>query len=483
MGYMMPTPSNLASETPSIPDIVDRLRKRSKRSYAEVCERIAAHMGIMEYSLSTFNNKFRPKGASSHYETIEMVGLIKGFVDGLSESQRCRADEAFELFDLAHIAITDFEQLKRLFPSQEYAAAWTHYTPTSTGETPTAPADDPDFLKPYYPQIFIGRDKDVIKIKTRLGVETSQPRQPITVIRGWPGVGKTTLVNRLAHDEALIRQFSDGVLWTSLGKDANIFGALKSWLNQLDMFNSGQDNSIDDLVNRLRVALRGKNVLLIVDDLWTKENGEIFKRIVTEKNTLMMTTRFTAVAKDLAETPENVYILDVLSDEDSLKLLRRLTPEAVKKHERSLGSLIKTLEGLPLALRVAGSLLEKEQTLGLDVEGLIRELTEKHHWIQETAPTTYFDEETGQTPTIALLFQKSVETLQPTDQEAFANLGIFASKPATFDLKAIAYVCELDDPIPTLKALVDHGLLEPLGNARFQMHYTLSLYAKSLQDP
>jgi hypothetical protein len=185
----------------------------------------------------------------------------------------------------------------------------------------------------------------------------------------------------------------------------------------------------------------------------------------------------------ISEIPDNIYILDVLSDEDSLKLLRRLTPEAVKKHERSLGSLIKTLEGLPLALRVAGSLLEKEQTLGLDVEGLIRELTEKHHWIQETAPTTYFDEETGQTPTIALLFQKSVETLQPADQEAFANLGVFASKPATFDLKAIAFVCELDDPIPTLKALVDHGLLEPLGNARFQMHYTLSLYAKSLQDP
>ncbi len=478
----MSTLSNPASKAPSIPDIVENLHKRSKRSYAEVCDRMAAHMKIEEYSLNNFNRKFRRKDASARYETDEMVGLVKGFVDDLSDFQRCRADEAFELFDLARIPITDFEQLKSQFSDQEYAAAWTHYTPTSTGKTPTEPKDDPDFLKPYYPQIFIGRDKDVVNIKIRLGVETSQPRQPITIIRGWPGVGKTTFVNRLAHDEALSRQFSDGVLWVSLGKDANLFGALKSWLIQVGIYSS-QENTLDELVKRLRAALQGKNVLLIVDDLWTSEHGEIFKRIVTEKNTLLMTTRFTYIAEELSEIPDNIYILDVLSNEDSLKLLRKLAPKAVKKHERSLGNLIKTLEGLPLALRVAGSLLEKEEALGLDVEGLIRELTESYILVKQEAPTAYLDEATGQTPTIALLFQKSVETLQPADQEAFASLGVFASKPATFDLKAIARICLLDDAVPTLKAIVDHGLLEPMGNARFQMHYTLSIYAKSLQTP
>jgi hypothetical protein len=31
--------------------------------------------------------------------------------------------------------------------------------------------------------------------------------------------------------------------------------------------------------------------------------------------------------------------------------------------------------------------------------------------------------------------------------------------------------------------LIDHGLLEPLGGGRFQMHALLAMYAKSLQTP
>lgn len=465
------------NNSPSVADIVEQLHNRSRRSYVEVRTYIADSMHLDNYSVNNFNRKFRRSDASAHYELDEMLGLVKGFVDELSDVERCRADEAFQLFSLARISLDDFDKLKVFFPTEEYADAWKKYAPP-----PPAPENDPNFLKPYYPQIFIGRDQDVAKIKTRLGVEPNEPRQPITIIRGWPGVGKTTLVNRLAHDPSLIHTFMDGVLWTSLGHNANPFGVLKSWLSQLDIYYSGQDKTLEELIGRVRVALQDKNILLIVDDIWEKEHGEIFKRVATGRNTLLMTTRFTYIAEALAEIPENIYFLDVLSEKNSLELLRKLAPQAVQKHERSLHDLIKTLEGLPLALRVAGSLLEKEQTLGLDVEKLIHDLNDTYLLFKQTAPTSYFNEQTGQTPSIALLFQRSVETLQPTDQEAFADLGVFASKPATFDLKAVAYVCELDDPIPTIRQLVDHGLLEPLGNARFQMHYTLSMYAKSLQE-
>jgi hypothetical protein len=40
----------------------------------------------------------------------------------------------------------------------------------------------------------------------------------------------------------------------------------------------------------------------------------------------------------------------------------------------------------------------------------------------------------------------------------------------------------VDDPRPTVRVLVNRGLLEPLTGGRFQMHSLLVLHAKSLLE-
>ena len=53
---------------------------------------------------------------------------------------------------------------------------------------------------PEMPTLLIGRDDDLARLKEHLAIPDNKLRRPIIVIRGWPGVGKTSLVNALAYD-------------------------------------------------------------------------------------------------------------------------------------------------------------------------------------------------------------------------------------------------------------------------------------------
>jgi hypothetical protein len=62
----------------------------------------------------------------------------------------------------------------------------------------------------------------------------------------------------------------------------------------------------------------------------------------------------------------------------------------------------------------------------------------------------------------------------------FAELGVFAHRPATFDLAAVAQVWAVTDPKPDVRLLVSRGLLEPIGGGRFQLHALLAMHARAL---
>ncbi|NJO06919.1 MAG: hypothetical protein HC876_16150, partial [Chloroflexaceae bacterium] len=57
---------------------------------------------------------------------------------------------------------------------------------------------------PRPPKLIIGRDGDMQAMKQRLGIGTGGV-QVLTAMRGWPGVGKTTLASALAHDAEIIQ--------------------------------------------------------------------------------------------------------------------------------------------------------------------------------------------------------------------------------------------------------------------------------------
>ncbi len=66
-------------------------------------------------------------------------------------------------------------------------------------------------------------------------------------------------------------------------------------------------------------------------------------------------------------------------------------------------------------------------------------------------------------------------------RNCFALLGVFAPKPATFDLEAMKFMWQVKNAKPIAATLVDRGLLEPVPESgRFQMHALLVKHADSL---
>lgn len=346
-------------------------------------------------------------------------------------------------------------------------------------QPPAAPAS----LAPPTPPLFIGRENDLASLKARLGIGLGAARRPLTVIRGWPGVGKTTLVNALAHDPEVAAAFPDGVLWAAIGQTPNPIGELLAWARALGAGDVGGQRSLDDVMNQVRALLRERRALLIVDDVWDVGAGAPFKLAGPHCATLF-TTRLADVAGQLATTPDDVYKLGQLAENEALELLARLAPTVAERHPAECRQLVNDLEGLPLAIRVSARLLEAEAGLGWGVSNLLAELAAGPKLLAETAPDDRLDPQTGTIPTVSVVLKQSTDRLDETTRDRYAYLGAFAPKPATFDLEAMKAVWlaeSIEDAKATVRTLADRGLLEPIiGAGRFQIHAVLVLHAKSL---
>jgi len=333
---------------------------------------------------------------------------------------------------------------------------------------------------PPLPGLIIGRETVLTDLKQRLGIPDSNQKQAVTVIEGWPGVGKSTTIAALAHDPDVWDAYPDGVLWTSLGETPSLHAELMRWGEGLRLISSGKVPPLEELTSQIAAALRNRRMLLIVDDVWQADHFIPF-RVAGHQSATMISSRLSQVARVLAPTASDVYRLPQLSSDSSLLLLSRLAPQAVEQFREAAIELVSDLEGLPLAIQVAGRLLHEEMQMGWGVEHLIAELRSGARLLGEQAPSDVLPAiAVDSSPTIAALLQRSTRSLDAETLTRFALLGLFIPKPATFDLGAMAALWEINDPRPTVRTLVNRGLLEPLTGGRFQMHALLVLHAKSL---
>jgi hypothetical protein len=337
----------------------------------------------------------------------------------------------------------------------------------------------PRGIPPPFPDlIFLGREQALQDVKDILGSSVGGSSRPqLVAVRGWPGVGKTTLVSFLARDPQIARAFPDGVLWASLDQKPALMSILAGWGRALGK-NLLHIATPEKAVEGIAAELEGKRMLLIVDDVWDAAHGTLFLKARAKGCGLIFTTRLPEVAAALAQTDRLVYNLPVLAEDDALKLLRILAPTVVDGHPDECRLFVRRVECLPLAIHVGGRLLQEEQQNGWGVAELIKQIQDAAKIIQARAPADRA--ENGQIPTVEALLQKSTDVLDEVTRECFASLAPFAPKPATFNLDAMKYVWRLEDPRPIVRTLVARGLLEPTGKGRFQMHALLVAHAKSL---
>jgi DNA-binding SARP family transcriptional activator len=332
---------------------------------------------------------------------------------------------------------------------------------------------------PPLPALIIGREAVLSELKYKLGIPDGISRRPTTAIEGWPGVGKSTIIAALAHDPDVAAAFPNGILWASLGEQPNILSELTRWGTALRLIPPNKMPNLDELTGQLTATLRERRVLLIVDDVWQVEHLNPF-RVGGQQCSLVVTSRLREAAHALAPTAGDVFRLPQLAQNDALLLLSQLAPDAVRLHPDAALELVNNLEGLPLAIQVAGRLLHEEAQMGWGIEQLLAELQVGSRLLEEQAPSDLRSVSHESTPTVAALLRRSTNSLDPASLTRFAMLGYFAPKPATFDLGAMAALWDVQDARPTVRLLVNRGLLEPLPGGRFQMHAILVLHAKSL---
>ena len=441
-----------------------------RREYADIQRRLSAHFAnnhqieqAVHYARQWLASD--PLDESAHRQLMTLFAANGQRADVRRQYQQC-----VELLDEAFVT-----------PPEPETTALYESLMQNIGSiaAPSAMSHPPVGVIPPLPALIVGRAQALGDIKVRLGVGNPAATRPLTVIHGWPGVGKSTVSAMLTHDAEIAARFPDGILWASLGETPDLLSELSGWASALGLTDTSQTREIEDISARIAAVIRDKQLLLVIDDVWQAEHVRLF-RVGGQHCVTVMTSRLFDVALALAPTAADIYRLPVLSEEASLDLLAKLTPLTVAAYPDEARQLVNDLEGLPLAIHVAGRLLHNESAMGWGIQELLAEIHAGAALLAAQPPTDVLVVGRDASPTVTALLNRSTDKLNAEMRLRFALLGLFVPKPATFDIEAMAVVWDMPDPRPVIRALVNQGLLEPVSGGRFQMHALLVLHAKSL---
>jgi tetratricopeptide (TPR) repeat protein len=313
---------------------------------------------------------------------------------------------------------------------------------------------------------FVGPDADLAELKLRLGIPPELPAdggdlaagndqyrantgRRLVVMKGIPGVGKSTLACQLALERKDVpRAFPDGVLWASLGPhpDFGRHGQIADWVQEVgkfvgktfDYWERGQPGDYRKHAKSfLRRHLLHLRVLIVIDDAWRTDDAREFD-VGGKGCATLFTTRLDNVARDLVSDVRNsVYELKVLGHEDGKRLFAKLAPYVADAHPVESEELVTELNGLPLALQVAGRLLQAKSHI-LDVGKFIKDLRAQRNQplVYENLPDNMKElvkaSHYGDLRTVSALLELSMQQLSERARVGFVYLGALAPKPAFF---------------------------------------------------
>ena len=192
------------------------------------------------------------------------------------------------------------------------------------------------------PPDFVGRSQEIVRMvrELRSGKDLA--------VEGLPGVGKTTLAVALVHHPGIRRRFKDGVLWASLGLNADVASALMKWATALEKAKILNEDvsQVPGLAERaevLRNAIGQLRMLLVIDDVWDIEVANTL-RCGGPNCCHLVTTRDKGIARKFAGSAYEDS-LPALDEIQALQLLRKLAPEACDFDQEGATALAQAVGG------------------------------------------------------------------------------------------------------------------------------------------
>jgi tetratricopeptide (TPR) repeat protein len=331
----------------------------------------------------------------------------------------------------------------------------------------------------------VGRDRTFAEMRARVADGGK------VALHGLPGAGKSALALALAYDEATLVRFSGGVLWAGLGPQPNADNILDLWGVALgvDAASSGRRSPTaaeraQRLNAHLQSVLGGKPFLIVLDDAWTPEAVLDFESFATPGYAVLLTTRDATLARRFVDAPARLVRVEELDEPAALELLTRTAPEAQGAVLDDLRALARAVGYLPLALVLMG----RELSVNASQERWLRQTVEHLRSAAERLALT----ESARRPGLAgvplslqAVVELSLDALpDQAARTAFAELGVFAPKPADISRAAAIAVWEVSEDVGEsfLRNLNDRGLLEGTGQDRFALHQVLAEVGRARLD-
>ena len=159
-------------------------------------------------------------------------------------------------------------------------------------DTPRVP-----FMAPDLPSHFVERPKEYDALKSvLLTPDRTKPVAITAALAGAGGFGKTTLAAAVCHDDDIIENFDDGILWVTLGRTPDVIGSLATAYAAL----TGERPvfvSLEDAKFHLKEKLKERTCLLVIDDVWDPDHLRPFLRS-GKTSACLFTTRNAGIAPE-----------------------------------------------------------------------------------------------------------------------------------------------------------------------------------------
>ena len=240
----------------------------------------------------------------------------------------------------------------------------------------------------------------------------------VSAIHGLGGIGKSVLAQALCHHDQEIRnRFSDGILWVTLGQNPEILPLLRSWIQTLDPSNTYQPTNIQSASGYLQTRLTGKQVLLVIDDVWNPEDANWFR--VGNKNCCVLITTREAKISDAT-----YYDLDVMSAEQATELISKVIGRSLSsQEEKIMAEVAKTVGYLPLALELVSAQVNEGKPFNELQEDLFGEIARLDS-LDRYQPDDQPDEALRRKHSLIACFNLSLRRLTPEQLQHYAWLGV-----------------------------------------------------------
>ncbi|MFB9908899.1 AfsR/SARP family transcriptional regulator [Allokutzneria oryzae] len=310
---------------------------------------------------------------------------------------------------------------------------------------------------------FVGREDLIDRITGLLDSGTQ-----IVVVSGPPGVGKTALAVRVAHQ--MKHRFPDGQLHVNLhgysgGVAPTTEQVLARFLRALGVPTDRVPTEVDEQATMLRSELADRRVLLLLDNAI---DGEQVRPLLPDSGGCAVVVTSRGVLHELADYEgARTITLSVLPEADSFALLGEFVGDALHSEPDAGADLVRLCDNLPLALRIAGANIAQQ---GCSVSTYVAELRSGDLL---DALTVDGDEQAA----VRAAFAMSYSTLSVDAQRLFRLLGLVPGPDFTQWVAASLADCTMETASSLLDELATANLVQEQENGRYQLHDLLRAYA------